>query len=75
MKITPIQKRTTTIFWKVGYSQSTNGCLREKTKFSQGLEYLQSLEENDTWKINSETALITSLTDVLALKNSLHRNL
>ena len=40
----------------------------EKTKFSQGLEYLQSLEENDTWKINSETALITSLTDILALK-------
>jgi putative salt-induced outer membrane protein len=40
----------------------------EKTKFSQGLEYLHSLEETDTWKINAETALITSLTDILALK-------
>jgi putative salt-induced outer membrane protein YdiY len=40
----------------------------EKTKFSQGLEYLQSLKESDTWKLISETALITSLTDILALK-------
>ena len=42
----------------------------EKTKFSQGLEYLQSWEDTDTWKLNSETALITSLTDILALKIS-----
>lgn len=42
----------------------------EKTKFSQGLEYLQSLEDSATWKFNSITALITALTDILALKIS-----
>lgn len=42
----------------------------EKSKFSQGLEYLQSLDDNETWKLNSESALITSLTDILALKIS-----
>ena len=42
----------------------------EKTKFSQGVEYLQSLKETDTWKLNAETALTTSLTDILALKIS-----
>jgi len=42
----------------------------EKTKFSQGVEYLQSLEEGSTLKLNSETALITSITDILALKIS-----
>jgi putative salt-induced outer membrane protein len=42
----------------------------EKTKFSQSLEYLQSLEDSATWKFNSKTALITALTDILALKVS-----
>ena len=42
----------------------------EKTKFSQGLEYLQSLEDSNTWKFNSESALITAITDILALKIS-----
>lgn len=42
----------------------------EKTKFSQGLEYLQSFEDSNTWKFNSETALITAITDILALKIS-----
>ena len=42
----------------------------EKTKFSQGLEYLQSLEDSANWKFNSNTALITALTDILALKLS-----
>jgi putative salt-induced outer membrane protein len=42
----------------------------EKTKFSQGLEYLQSFKNGDTWKLNSETALVTAITDILALKIS-----
>lgn len=42
----------------------------EKTKFSQSLEYLQGFNNSRTWKINSETALITALTDILALKVS-----
>jgi len=49
----------------------------EKTKFSQGLEYLQGFNDSRTWKINSESALITAITDILALKVSysiLHNN-
>jgi len=42
----------------------------EKTKFSQGLEYLQSLKDSSTWKLNSETALISAITDILAIKIS-----
>jgi len=42
----------------------------EKTKFSQGLEYLQSFKNGDTWKLNSETALVTAITDILGLKMS-----
>ena len=42
----------------------------DKTKFSQGLEYLQSFKDSSTWKLNSETALITAITDILALKVS-----
>ncbi len=42
----------------------------EKTKFSQGVEYLQSFKTGDAWKLNSETALTTDLTDILALKVS-----
>jgi putative salt-induced outer membrane protein YdiY len=47
-----------------------NGAFTEKTKFSQGLEYLQSFKNGDTWKLNSETALVTAITDILALKIS-----
>ena len=42
----------------------------EKTKFSQGLEYLQSFKTGGAWKLNSETALISDITDILALKIS-----
>jgi len=42
----------------------------DKTKFSQGLEYLQSFKDSSTWKLNSETALISAITDILALKVS-----
>lgn len=42
----------------------------EKTRFSQGLEYLQSFDDLDAWKLNAETALITALTDILALRVS-----
>ena len=42
----------------------------EKAKFSQGLEYLQSFKDGSTWKLNSETALIVAITDILALKVS-----
>jgi len=42
----------------------------EKTKFSQGLEYLQSFKGSSTWKLNSETALVSALTDILSLKVS-----
>ena len=42
----------------------------EKTKFSQGLEYLQSFENGSTWKLNSETAFTTAITEILALKVS-----
>jgi putative salt-induced outer membrane protein len=42
----------------------------EKTKLSQSLEYLQGFNDINMWKLNSETALITLLTDILALKVS-----
>ena len=42
----------------------------EKIKFSQGLEYLQSFKTGSAYKLNSETALTTELTDILALKIS-----
>ena len=42
----------------------------EKTKFSQSLEYLQSLADSSMRKLNSETALVTAITDILALKIS-----
>jgi putative salt-induced outer membrane protein len=42
----------------------------EKTKFSQGLEYLQSFKDSSIWRLNSETALVTAITDILALKIS-----
>ncbi|MBW1891543.1 MAG: DUF481 domain-containing protein [Deltaproteobacteria bacterium] len=40
----------------------------EKNRFSLGSEYLQDFEDNRNYKINSEVALISALTDVLALK-------
>ncbi len=42
----------------------------EKTKISQSLEYLQGFDETSNWKLNSETALLTTLTDILSLKVS-----
>jgi len=42
----------------------------EKTKFSQGLEYLQSFSDGDQWKLNSSTALTVVITDIIALKVS-----
>jgi len=42
----------------------------EKTKFSQELTYLQSFKDTSTWRLVSETALITAITDILALKVS-----
>ncbi len=42
----------------------------EKTKFSQALEYLQSFKESSMRRLNSETALVTAITDTLALKIS-----
>ncbi len=42
----------------------------EKIKASQSLEYLQSFKDSSTWKLNSVTALVTALTDIMALKVS-----
>jgi len=42
----------------------------EKTKFSQALEYLQSFKDSSMRKLNSETALVTAITDIMALKIS-----
>jgi putative salt-induced outer membrane protein len=44
--------------------------ITEKTKFSQGLEYLQSLSHGSTWKLNSETDFTVTITEILALKVS-----
>jgi putative salt-induced outer membrane protein len=42
----------------------------DKIKASQSLEYLQSFKDSSLWKLNSVTALVTALTDTLALKVS-----
>jgi putative salt-induced outer membrane protein len=42
----------------------------KKTKFSQSLEYLQSFKDSSMRKLNSETALVTAITDIMALKIS-----
>jgi len=42
----------------------------EKTKFTQGLEYLQSFKSGSSWMLNSETAIISNITDIWALKVS-----
>jgi putative salt-induced outer membrane protein len=44
--------------------------LTEKTRFSQSLEYLHAFDNSDNYNINSETALITALSDKLSLKTS-----
>ena len=42
----------------------------EKNKFSQSLEYLYNFDDSDDYKVNSETALISSLSDYFSLKAS-----
>lgn len=42
----------------------------DKTKFSQGLEYLQSFQDIGTWKLNSDTSLTVAMTETIALKVS-----
>lgn len=40
----------------------------EKSKFSQSLEYNHDFEDSDNYKVFSETALISALSDTLSLK-------
>ncbi len=42
----------------------------EKNKFSQSVEYLYDFEDGDNYTVNSETALISALSDYLSLKTS-----
>lgn len=42
----------------------------EKNKFSQSLEYLYNFDDSEDYKVNSETALISSVSDYLSLKAS-----
>lgn len=42
----------------------------EKNRFSQSVEFLQDLSDSDNYKINSETAIISALSDFLSLKAS-----
>jgi putative salt-induced outer membrane protein len=42
----------------------------KKNKFSQSLEYLYNLDDSEAYKVNSETALISALSDYLSLKAS-----
>jgi putative salt-induced outer membrane protein len=44
--------------------------LTEKTRFSQSLEYLHAFDNSDNYNVNSETAIITALSDKLSLKTS-----
>lgn len=44
--------------------------LTEKTRFSQSLEYLNAFDNSDNYNVNSETAVITALSDKLSLKTS-----
>ena len=41
-----------------------------KNKFSQSLEFLYDFENSDNYRLNSETALLSSLSDYLSLKTS-----
>jgi putative salt-induced outer membrane protein len=42
----------------------------EKNRFSQSVEYLHDFEDGDNYTVNSETALISALSDYLSLKTS-----
>ena len=42
--------------------------LSEKNKFSQSLEFLYDFDDSDNYRINSETAFITALSNYLSLK-------
>ena len=42
----------------------------KKNKFSQSLEFLHDFDDSDNYRINSETAFITALSDYLSLKTS-----
>jgi len=42
----------------------------DKTRFTQSLKYLQDIQEQENFNITSDTALITSLTDILSMKTS-----
>jgi putative salt-induced outer membrane protein len=44
--------------------------LTEKTRFSQSMEYLHAFDDSDDYNVNSETAVITALSDKLSLKTS-----
>lgn len=44
--------------------------LTEKTRFTQSLKYLQDLQEDENYNIVSNTAVITSLTDILSMKTN-----
>ena len=42
----------------------------EKNRFSQSLEFLYDFDDSDNYNVNSETALISALSDYLSLKAS-----
>ena len=42
----------------------------DKNKFSQSVEYLHDFDDSNNYNVNSETALISALSDYLALKTS-----
>lgn len=44
--------------------------INEKTKFSQSVEYLHDFDESENYNINTVTAFITALSDILSLKTS-----
>jgi len=42
----------------------------DKNKFSQSVEYLHDFDDSNNYNVNSETALISALSDYLSLKTS-----
>jgi putative salt-induced outer membrane protein len=44
--------------------------LTEKSKFSQSLEYLHNFDDGSDYKVNSESAIIMSLSDTYSIKTS-----
>jgi len=42
----------------------------DKNKFSQSMEYLHDFDDSENYNVNSETALISALSDYLSLKTS-----